>query len=174
MGSALALAALLICCLGESAPEDLRQGARVITAMAAPGQLRRSMFTVLFPDGRPSQFVSFLFSSLGKAEWPDSESGAATDPILAEQAAAIGIPLVPDGVAFTDRSPKPELGRQIVVGFDDARSLLIVEAYVDPTRAPVLSVEREFRLPTLRPDERELLERLAESNLELGASAQAF
>jgi hypothetical protein len=174
LGAALALAALLVGCLGESGPEDLRQGARVITSMATPRHLRQSMFMGLFPDGTPSQFVSFLFSNLGMAEWPDSESSAAMDPILAEQAAAIGIPLVPEGVAFTDRSPKTELGRQIVVRFDDARSLLIVEGYVDPTRAPVLTVEREFRLPTLRPHERELLQRIAESNLQMGASAQAF
>lgn len=39
-----------------------------------------------FPNGKPSQFVSFLFSSLGAAEWPESESSAATDPIFREQA----------------------------------------------------------------------------------------
>jgi hypothetical protein len=170
----MALASILLGCLGDPAPEDLRQGASVITSMAAPRHLRQSMFLGLFPDGTPSQFVSFLFSSLGSAEWPDSESSAAMDPIFREQASAIGMPLCPDGVAFTDRSPKLELGRQIVVRFDDPRNLLIIEGYVDPAQPPVLTIEREFRVPTLRPHESELLRRLAESNLQLGGSAQAF
>ena len=80
----------------------------------------------------------------------------------------------PDGVAFTDRSPKSELGRQIVVRFDDPRNLIIIEGYVDPAQPPVLTVEREFRVPTLHPHETELLRRIAEGNLQLGASAQAF
>jgi hypothetical protein len=172
--AALALATTLVGCLGDPAPEDLRQGASVIGSMAAPRHLRQSMFLGLFPSGKPSQFVSFLFSTLGTAEWPESERSAARDPILGEEAAAIGIPLLPDGVAFTDRSPKSELGRQIVVRFDDPRNLLIIEGYVDPTQPPVLTVEREFRVPTLRPHETLLLRRIAESNLELGASAQAF
>jgi molybdopterin-guanine dinucleotide biosynthesis protein len=96
------------------------------------------------------------------------------DPIFREQSSAIGMPLIPEGVAFTDRSPKSELGRQIVVRFDDSRDLVIIEGYVDPTQLPVLTVEREFRVPTLRPQERELLRQIAESNLQLGASAQAF
>lgn len=61
-----------------------------------------------------------------------------------------------------------------MVRFDDPRNLLIIEGYIDPAQPPVLTVEREFRLPTLRPHEAELLKRIAESNLELGGSAQAF
>jgi len=172
--TALALASVLLGCLGDPAPEDLRQGADVIASMAAPRHLRQSMFLGIFPNGTPSQFVSFLFSSLGAAEWPESESSLAMDPIFGEQASAIGMPLLPEGVAFTDRSPKAELGRQIVVRFDDSRNLVTIEGYLDPTRPPVLTVEREFRVPTLRPQERELLRQIAESNLQLGASAQAF
>jgi hypothetical protein len=122
----------------------------------------------------PRRSTCFSSWGLGSAEWPESESSAAMDPIFREQSSAIGMPLIPEGVAFTDRSPKSELGRQIVVRFDDSRDLVIIEGYVDPTQLPVLTVEREFRVPTLRPQERELLRQIAESNLQLGASAQAF
>lgn len=170
----LTLASILLGCSGERAPEDLRRGASVITSMAAPRHLKRSTFLGLFPNGTPSQFVSFLFSTLGAAEWPESESGAALDPILREQASAIGMPLRPDGIAYTDRWPKAELGRQIVVGFDDQRGLLLIRGYSDPARPPVLIIEQQFRVPTLRSEESELLRRLAESHLELGGTAQAF
>ena len=168
------LVSILAGCFGSPVPEDLRQGASVISSMAAPRHLRQSMFLGLFPDGTPSQFVSFLFSSLGAAEWPESESSAVRDPVFREQASAIGMPLRPDGVAFTDRWPKAKLGRQIVVRFDDRRSLLIIQGYVHPARPPVLVIEQEFRVPALRPQESELLRRLAESHLELGGTAQAF
>ena len=170
----LVLTGAILACVVEATPTDLRQGAHVITYMAAPMNLKRSMFMGLFPNGKPSQFVSFIFSSVGSAEWPYSEEMAQMDPMMREQAASIRMPLVPAGVSFTDHSPKSELGRQIVVRFDDARNVLIVEGYEDPTQPPVLSIEKRFRLPTLQPHERELLERLAQSNLEMGGTAPAF
>ncbi len=159
---------------GPSVPEDLERGTRVITAMASPRHLRQSMFVALFPEGRPSEFVSFLFSSMGAAEWPLAEDLAAGDPDPIEQQRLLGVPPVPSGVTFTPHSPKANGGRQIVVRYDDARRLVIVEAYVSPVESPVLVREHPFRLPELRPHELELLRRLAESNRDLGIPSQAF
>jgi len=162
------VASLSATCSGSDAPADLQQGAEVIAQMLAPRHLRRSMFLAVHREGRPSQLVDYLFSTRGSAEWPDPEAAGAADPMLAEQARAIGMSLLPAGVAFTAGSPKSDLGRQIVVRSDDARNAVIVEGYVDPSEPPVLRVEYVLVLPELSPRERELLERFAAETADLG------
>jgi len=163
---------MIACSAAPSA--DLEQSAQALLWMAAPRQLRRSSFSVLFPDGTPTQYVSYAFSDMGRAEWPEFAARVAEDPELREMTRAIRMPLLADGVAVTHTSPKLELGRQVVLRADPAHARLIVEGYASPTAPPLVRLERAFEVPELRPRERAILEPITRANLDTGASAQAF
>lgn len=160
---------LWIACSGESNPPELVQGARVVKWMMAEKNLERSAYAYLLPNGTPRQFVSYLFSSIGSAEWPMEEES--NEGISQEEAQAIRMPLLPKGVRFTHSKPNPSFGKQIVLKWDDARNVVIVEGYLDPTLPPDLT--REFTLPKV-VSTNPLAKIAAESNLEMGATYQAF
>ncbi len=137
----------LTSCVDTVTPE-LNKGVQVVRYMSAKPQMVRSSFVLVYPDAQPSDFVSWLFSELGAAEWPDSEAYAEIDPTVREQAKAIGAPLVPKDVQIVPLFPKIEMGKQVVVKFDNARGVIIVEGYLDPQKPPVLT--QEWKLP--KPD----------------------
>jgi hypothetical protein len=140
------------------ADEELEQAADVIQYMAVPANVARSMFMSTEPTGIPSEFVDYLFSGLGSAEWPDSASYAEHESLAREQANAVGAPLVPSNVAFVPHDLDGAKGRQIVVSADDANGMIILEGYIDPYADPVLHREIEFRLPQIDSRRRETLE----------------
>lgn len=144
---ALALMLALTAC-GGSAPPELQRGVQMIRWMTAPMHLPRSMYSAI-QDGKASTWVSYFFSDMGAAEWPESEESAARDPMIKEQAKAVGMPLAPKGVTFAANAPNPAKGKQIVLKADDARGVIIVEAYNNPSSKPLL-VE-EIPLPKVQP-----------------------
>lgn len=154
-----------LCSCGEGAPPELEEAARVVHYMVAPRNLSRSMFSAAFPDQKPSQFVSYLFSSMGRAEWPTP----ATD-FEREQLKSIGAPATPQDVAFVSRTLDPKKGKQLVVKFDDRRSVVIVEGYVDPDEPPVLTREWALKRVSPAPGVMEIYR----SNAELGMSDHSF
>ena len=136
---------LLLAC-SQGVPPELTQAAYVIHYMMKPANLSNSAFSAALENPKPSQFVSYIFSEMGVAEWPDSD---AFGELEREQIRAVGAPTVPDGVAFVPRTLDPERGKQIVVGFDDPRGMVIVEGYVDPRSEPV--IKRDWRLQNVSP-----------------------
>lgn len=153
------------------APPELEAGAEVVHFMMLPRNLSRSTFTAVLPNGTPRQFVSWLFSDLGAAEWPESEAMAESDPMVKEQAQAIRAPLVPKNVAFFHTAPHPGKGKQMVIKWDDARRVVIVEGYVDPEKPPVLVREWEFpQVSSADP----LAQQSAQSAIQAGGSYQSF
>lgn len=166
--SLLALALLLgLAACSSSAPPELQRGVQMFRWMLAPMQLPRSMYSAI-QDGKASTFVNFVFSDMGAAEWPESEASAERDPMLKEQAKSAGMPLVPKGVAFSAYAPNPAKGRQIVLKADDARGMVIVEAYDNPAGKPLL-VE-EIPLPKVQPAPG--VAEMARSAMEAGMSPQ--
>lgn len=166
--SLLALVLLLgLTACGSSAPPELQRGMHMVRWMLAPMQLPRSMYSAI-QDGKASTFVSFVFSDMGAAEWPESEESAERDAMIKEQAKASGTPLVPKGVAFAAYAPNPAKGRQIVLKADDARGMVIVEAYDNPSAQPLL-VE-EIPLPQVQPAPG--VAEMARSAMESGMSPQ--
>jgi hypothetical protein len=163
----LLFSVLILAACGESVPE-LAQAADVIHYMMKPQHLSRSAFYVAFPDGKPTQYVSYIFSEVGVAEWPYSETWA--DEMEREQMKAIGAPMVPEDVALVPLSPDPCAGKQVGVMFDDSRGVVIVEGYVDPAADPVLT--REWKLLKVDPDP--FIEDIYRSYVEMGMSDQAF
>ena len=112
--------------------------------MSAKRQIERSSFLFVFPEGKPSDFVNWMFLTLGTAEWPDSEAMAEMDPIIREQAKSIRAPLIPKDVGIVPLAPNPAFGKQVVVKFDNNRHLLIVEGYLDFKGTPVITRELKF------------------------------
>lgn len=128
---------MLTACGGDELPPDLYRGVAMIKSMTSPMHLSRSAYSVV-QDGKPSTYVKFMFSSMGVAEWPDSEEAAERDPALKEQAAAGHRALVPKGLSFAANAPDPAKSRQIVLKADDAKGVLIIEAYDNPAAKPLL------------------------------------
>lgn len=79
--------------------------------------------------------MEWMFSEVGKTEWPPSEGAAELDPLVRENVIALGATLVPKRVAFVLSAPQADKNRQLVIKSDD--DMLIVEAYTNPAKPPV-------------------------------------
>jgi hypothetical protein len=161
-----ALILLLITACAEQVPQELNQAAKVIKFMMKPSNLSRSSFSVLFDQHKPSEFVSYIFSEMGASEWP--MGGGLDDP---EQLQSIGAPVPPTDVSFASRKPDLENMKQIVVGFDDAKGVVTIAAYLDPTKPSVF--EREWIFPTTIKSAPGIDE-MTQSVLQMGVSYESF
>ena len=128
---------------GEEYPE-LEKAGRVVRYMSAPRQLQRSSFMAVYPQGKPSDFVSWMFSELGAAEWPPSEWEL--DETERRGMRSIGMPVIPRDVGiFSTR--RMDAALQIIVKADDSRGMIIVEGFLKPDQPSVLVKEWPFQLP---------------------------
>jgi hypothetical protein len=143
----------------------LDQACQAIRAMAASANLTQSAFPYVCPESQPSQWVSYFFSTLGTAEWPPTEGLEFT----AEEARVARIKTLPSDVAIVPLRPLPRSGKQLVLSYDDARGVIIADAYESADRTPVF--RREWPLPQVRASTFAI--DAAESNLELGMGYQA-
>ena len=130
---------------GKSEPPDLHQAVASINWELAEYNISRSMFAVVLPNGTPRQWVSYYFSPMGASEHVPSEEHATEED--RGMARALRAPLWPKGVAAVHTKPNPSLGRQIVLKWNDAKGVVIVEAYLDPNGKP--EFVREFPLPNV-------------------------
>lgn len=163
------VASVLISCSGESlAPPELDQAARSVEWSLKPMTLSQSTFPVVLPNGTPKQFVSWYFSTLGSAERPGYDTG---DEMEREMASAIGAPLVPMDVAIVHTRPDTSRQKQIVMKWNDAQGLVILEGYLDPKQPPVMV--RNIELPRVQASN-EMARITAQSHLEMGGNYQAF
>ena len=118
----------------------LDRAVQVVRYLSAPDRIKRSSFLAVYPEGRPSEFVKWMFSPMGTAEWPPAEDGV--DTMALEQAKSIRMPVSPAKTRIVPETPRPdEPSRQLVVKGDDARGMLMVEAYRNPGGPPVFTRE---------------------------------
>lgn len=162
------LAGILFSCSGSSASPELERAAVLVEHFTTPSVLSNSTFPVVLPDGTPKQFVSWLFSGMGKAEWPLTKAEAIRE---FGESDLPGMPSLPDGVEFLHSRPDTGRGKQIVVTWNDARGMVIVAGYLDPKQESVYV--KEYVLPKVTSTN-EVARLTARSNLEMGASFQAF
>jgi hypothetical protein len=148
------------CAIESEAPPELERAIDAFIRMTSPAMLRNSMFYAVFPDGTPRQYVSFLFSDLGTAEWPPAEG---VEEGLPGQS-------LPPNVAVTHTGPDTSRAMQVVIRWDDERRMILFEGYADPLEPPV--IRRETDLPVVRPSDAARL--AAQGILEMGGRAQAF
>ena len=87
---------------------SLERATAVIRWMTAPINMRRSVFFVGYPDGKPSDYVSYFFSDMGMGEWPPFEENMGPHEI--EQMGMARIPYFPSGIHVIKNSPEPDAG----------------------------------------------------------------
>jgi len=148
-------------------PNEFVKAANAVHWMIVPQNLCRSAFTVAFPECRPSEFVSYMFSDMGIAEWPPYEGSGEFSP---EELKLMNVPQIPMDVELVQLYPNPESVKQLVVKFDDNRGTVIVVGYTDPDEKPVLV--REWNLQKVKPLPG--VEKIYESNSFLGMSDRTF
>jgi hypothetical protein len=104
---------------------------------------------------------------MGTAEWP-----RALDASEAQAMRSAGIPVIPENVSIVALEPDREAENksQLVVRFNDARGVIIVDGYTNPTQKPLFT--QEWPLPKVTPAPG--VQELFESQVETGASYQAF
>ncbi len=135
---ALGIASLLTAC-NSSEPPELKQAADVVQYMMSPRNLSRTAFTSMYPEGKASDFVSYMFSTIGTAEWPPSEDGV--DEGALEAAHSIGIPTIPAGLEIIPRKWKAGQALQLLVSADDTKGVVILEGYLAEYADPVMRRE---------------------------------
>jgi hypothetical protein len=117
---------------------ELRKGIAVVKYMSAPRQLQRSSFLLAYPNGTPEQFLSWMFSPLGVAEWPPYEGGLEFNPEEEAMIRKTGMRFIPVGLVLVPQEPDMEKGRQVVIKADTAQRLLIAEGYESPYDSPAV------------------------------------
>lgn len=164
-----ALLVLLSAGCQSAPPADLAGAVASVGVSVSPRRLERSAFYVAYPEGGPSEFVEFLFSPLGKAEWvPDDLRDVQGVALLdAERVLALGDQSNVRAVALVPERPDPRLQHQVVLRSDDERGLVVAAAYEAWAAEPVLV--REWKLP--RVEVAEGVADMARENLEEGVSA---
>ncbi|KMP12358.1 hypothetical protein UZ36_01230 [Candidatus Nitromaritima sp. SCGC AAA799-C22] len=132
---------------GNSENPELKKAIRVVRHVSAKRNLMRSSFMALRGDKSPDQFVKWMFSPLGTAEWYMSENSIEFSP---EEMKMIErtTPLVPADVSILSNRPKADRAKQVVVKPDNQRRMIIVEAYLNPKDPPVLV--KEWKFPELK------------------------
>ena len=128
---------------GEPQYTNLRQAEKVVRHISSRQHLEESSFANIEGEESPSEFVNWMFSSLGSAEWHVSEDSS---EFSADETSAVQktMPLLPKNVAIVSTRPKFTRGQQVVVKADDRRRVLIAEAYTKPNRKPVFVSEWPF------------------------------
>lgn len=130
---------------GEPEYPELEGAVRVVRYLSSKRNIKQSSFLVYYPKGKATDFVNWMFSGAGKAEWPPIKGGL--EPDLEEGTQAIGIPLTPKEVRLVAITPDKKAKKQVVVTADDAQGLIRVDGYLDPLQAPVFSKEWTLTLP---------------------------
>lgn len=146
--------------------ELLERAVSVCASQLAPMNLSRSAFYVAYPDGKPSDYVQFVFSTLGAAEWPPVEGGGEFSPEEQRGMQALN-QLLPANIDFAPLRPDPgKTGLQVVFKADDGKGVVIFEGYASATDKPLLVVER----PLVKVEPSMLARQAYQSMVEMGGS----
>lgn len=144
MGFLLVLPMFFMDWTGGGEYPQLEKAGRVVRYMSAPRQLKRSSFRVFYPQGKPSDFVSWMFSEIGTAEWPPSEWEL--DEMEREGMRSAGIPILPKEVGVFSNQ-RTDVARQIIVKAYDSKGLIIIEGFLKPGQPSVFVKQWPFKLP---------------------------
>jgi hypothetical protein len=140
----------------------------IVSDMLAPSNLARSGFAVIFPNGRPSEYVSYFFSEMGKSEWPVSQEESEMLDINRDVDFSTGVQILPKDVSLVPFKPDLDLKMQVVMKADDDAKTVVLEAYADPNAAPVLT--KALTIPKVTADPK--MKTIVEDNLSLGMGYQ--
>ena len=135
----LLIALTVAACSGPAVDPRLQQAVTAVEYMTTQRFLADSAFSHVHPERRPSDYVSYLFSTMGSAEWP-----IAFDQDEEEQLRSARIPIMPRDLPIVPHKPNSGVDLQVVVRADDAAGLVIIDAYEKAGEDPVLVVERRL------------------------------
>jgi len=127
---------------GSAAPKkdpELKRAVSFVRYLCSRRFLRKSAFISSFPEKKPTQFVSYLFSEMGVSEWVSTG-----DPFEEEQLKSIGVPVPPRNVRITNRLIKGA-EKQVVLKGDDQELIVIVEGYLKGSGTPVFIDKLRFK-----------------------------
>ncbi len=142
----------------QAADPDLAQASEAMAAMATRKHLSRSCFYVVYPQGQASEYVNYLFSSLGAGEWP-----TALDP---EEAAAIRVTLLPDNVRVSPLQRQHLEKKELVLSADDQQGIIQAKGYLPDQTNP--SFESQWSLGSATPSP--LAQAACENAIDIGIS----
>ena len=97
-----------------------------------------------YPEGTSEQFLNWMFSPMGVAEWPPYEGGMEFSLEEEKMVRKTGMPFLPEGLLLMPNEPDLEKGRQVVIHVDTENRRLIAEGYENPSDPPVVIKEWEF------------------------------
>jgi hypothetical protein len=129
---------------GDTEYPSLQKAEGVVRYVSSKRQLKRSTFSALAAEKTPSQFVKWMFSPMGSAEWYMVDEPGELSSEELRMIKKTDAPLLPPDVIIVPDKPNLEHGKQVVVKTDDVKSMLIVESYLDPKEPPVRTREWEF------------------------------
>lgn len=148
---------------GQNEPPELKQAIKASASLLAKNNLSRSAFYAAYPDGKPSDYVKFYFSSMGAAEWPPYEGGG--EFTVEEMKMARITPIPQDVHIYPDTVDENDPGKQVVIKGDDQRGVIIFEGYLSPNdEQAAIVVERKL----LKVDPSGLATMTFQSNREMG------
>ncbi len=144
----------------ESNHPQLFRTYQAMRIMCTTANMEKSAFQYVYPEARPSEWVSFLFSTLGSAEWPP----IAGRELPEEEARAARIMVLPGDVTVVPLRARRNFAKQVVIRFDDSEGVVIAEGFEAWNEKSVF--QRKWTIPKVTPSE--LAIQTAESNLEMG------
>ncbi len=129
---------------GDTEYPGLQKAENVVRYVSSKHQLKRSSFPALAGEKSPSQFVKWMFSAMGSAEWymVDASGEFSSDEL--KMIKKTGVPLLPPDVTIVPDKPNFERGKQVVVKSDNVKNMIVIESYLDPKEPPVRTREWEF------------------------------
>lgn len=157
------------CNASQNVPPELQRGIQALKRQLAPMQLKRSMFYAAYPNGKPTDYVNYLFSSLGASEAPTELMNPEIFP--EEQAGSKNEP-PPLGIALRSGQIDPDdTGYQILLSGDDTKGIITIKGYL-PVKPGVTTPEpvtvEEVPLVKVTPDP--IAQQFYQSSIEMGAS----
>ena len=141
---------LVNCGSGTTDDPELKRAIKASASLLLPKNLSRSAFYAAYPNGTPSDYVSYYFSSMGSAEWPPYEGGG---EFSAEEMKMAGMSAIPQNVKVYPRNINPtHIGKQIIIKADNTRGVIIFEGYLLPSDTQAALVV-EKKLPKVKASE---------------------
>ncbi len=140
---------------------ELQQANAALRGMAAPLSLSKSCFGVVYPNGQASDYLNFLLSDLGAAEWP-----VALDEQERQQLKAIGQVPMPTTVSVSLHQRRYRDRKELVLQADDATRSVLVNGYLPYSNQVQLAAR--WDVGTAVPDAG--VAALCQSSLEMGGS----
>ena len=152
---------LLLTACGSAPDEDLTAANTALSQMASNRTLSRSCFTVAYPDGQAADFIDYMFSDLGSAEWP-----VAFDEYEEQAMGSIGQVPLPANVAVSPLSRTSPNQKELVLTANNAERKILVQGYLANDSKVVF--EDEWPVGTAVADD--MVREMCISNLEMGIS----